>query len=106
MNIKKHKKEIRDYKSIKSKIAYAIGHIIQEDMPKHNPMIHFFDVKNHLFQNKITVYIYCERPGLLIGKAGATVEKLKDIISKDTNKKVSVVFFEFEPIFYPIYDIE
>ena len=106
MNIKKHKREIRDYKSIKSKIAYAIGHIIQEDMPKHNPMVHYFDVKKHLFKNKVTVYIYCERPGLLIGKAGATVEKLKSILSKDIKKDVSIIFFEFEPINYLIYDIE
>lgn len=105
MNIKKHKKEIREYKSIKSKIASNIGAIILEEMPKHDPRVHFFDFKKSLLKNKITITIYCERPGLLIGKSGSTVDKLTSRISDQIKKDVSINFYEFEPIIYPIYDI-
>jgi ribosomal protein S3 len=102
MILKKHKKEISNYRSIKNIIAWEIGALILGTKGGSKAIVHYFDVKKHLFKNKVTVTIYCERPGLLIGERGSTVDKLKSAISKSLNKEVAIIFVDFEPIIYPI----
>lgn len=104
-DIKQHKADINNHKNIKSTIAFQIGALILEDMPGINPMIHYFEVRKHFLQNKVTITLYCERPGLLIGKGGVTVNKLRSRLSERLGKDVSIDFFEYEPLLYPIYDL-
>ena len=47
---------------------------------------------------KVTVYIHCAKPGLVIGKAGSEIEKLKSELSKLAGTTVSVNVIEVKPI--------
>ena len=45
----------------------------------------------------MTITIYCERPGILIGRGGVDLEVLTQVLSKDTGKHVRVLFKEYSP---------
>ena len=47
---------------------------------------------------KITVYIHCAKPGMVIGRAGAEIEKLKADISKVAGAPVNVNVLEVKPV--------
>ena len=47
---------------------------------------------------KLTVYIHCAKPGLVIGRQGAEIEKLKSELSKLAGTPVSVNVIEVKPI--------
>ncbi len=47
---------------------------------------------------KVTVFIHCAKPGLVIGRAGAEIEKLKLELSKLAGTQVSVNVIEVKPI--------
>ena len=40
--------------------------------------------------NKVRIYIHCSRPGVVIGKGGAEIEKVKAELQKYTDKKLIV----------------
>ena len=45
-------------------------------------------------QNKVFVTIYTAKPGIIIGRGGAEIEKLKKDLEKMTNKTVNVNIME------------
>ena len=47
---------------------------------------------------QITVYIHCAKPGMVIGRAGAEIEKLKADISKVAGAPVNVNVLEVKPV--------
>ncbi len=44
--------------------------------------------------NNIRVHLYCAKPGMVIGKGGAEIEKLKAELAKMTGKKVNINIVE------------
>lgn len=44
--------------------------------------------------NKIRLHIHCAKPGVVIGKGGAEIEKLKELCTKITNKPVIINIVE------------
>ena len=47
-------------------------------------------------QEKVHVFIHCARPGMIVGKAGADVEKLQGEVSKLIDKPVSISIVEIK----------
>ena len=47
---------------------------------------------------KVTVFIHCAKPGLVIGRAGAEIEKLKAELSKLAGTPVNVNVIEVKPV--------
>ncbi len=47
---------------------------------------------------KITVYIHCAKPGMVIGRAGAEIENLKAAVSKIAGAPVNVNVIEVKPV--------
>ena len=47
---------------------------------------------------QITVYIHCAKPGMVIGRAGSEIEKLKADISKVAGAPVNVNVLEVKPV--------
>ena len=47
---------------------------------------------------KITVYIHCAKPGMVIGREGAGINKLREDISKIAGQPVAVNVLEVKPI--------
>jgi len=73
MNIKKQINKLKDWGSKENRISYATGYVIDEhcDSRYHfQPKVHYIDIKSKMFGAYYIITIYCERPGLLIGKAG------------------------------------
>lgn len=50
-----------------------------------------------LADSSMTILIYLARPGLLIGKAGKTIDKLKAEFEEDFNMEVVINLKEFDP---------
>lgn len=47
---------------------------------------------------KVTVYIHCAKPGMVIGRAGAEIENLKAAVSKITGQPVNINVIEVKPV--------
>jgi len=94
--LEKHRKKLHNYDSLESKVSYILRHAIVA-IKSYDPKVHYFEIKNHWFKNKITLTIYCERPEILIGKGGQDVGVLTQVLSKDIGKHVRVLFKEYRP---------
>ena len=55
-------------------------------------------VENCYNTGKVTVFIHCAKPGLVIGRAGAEIEKLKAELSKLAGTPVNVNVIEVKPV--------
>ena len=47
---------------------------------------------------KVTVYIHCAKPGMVIGRAGAEIENLKAAVSKIAGQPVNINVIEVKPV--------
>ena len=47
---------------------------------------------------KVTVYIHCAKPGMVIGRAGAEIENLKAAVSKIAGTPVNINVIEVKPV--------
>ena len=54
----------------------------------------------------ITITITTARPGIIIGKAGQEVDKLKEELKKITNKDIQINIFEIKSQENPIFRVE
>ena len=61
-------------------------------------------------KKRLIIYVTTERPGLLIGKGGVQLEKLKDMLSKNFKKPVTINIKEstvWNRLHYPcLYDLK
>ena len=105
--VKEDKSQLKNCSSIKNRISFDLGANMLESCGKYDPKVHFINIENNYTHTEYTITIYCERPGLLIGKYGSNVDELK-IQFKQTLKtdNVSVNFVEYIPVLYPIYDLD
>ena len=44
---------------------------------------------------KVRIFIHCAKPGMIVGKGGAEIEKLQETVSKMINKPVAISIVEF-----------
>ena len=46
---------------------------------------------------KVRIFIHCAKPGMIVGKGGAEIEKLQETVSKMINKPVAISIVEVRP---------
>lgn len=102
----KLKKKMRDFNSFESQVSMCIGHLATDDLKNYDPHVHYIEVKKSFLSKKVTVVIYCGRPGLIIGHHGRTHDKLKYMISESIKRPVEISFVEYEPVRIPMYDCD
>lgn len=59
-------------------------------------LIHYVKVKTK--RKKIIVDVYLERPGLLIGKGGETIDNIHKKLGKELGKDVKININEYDPL--------